>query len=52
MAEGNQDHCAIAQSPAISLCGCDQLVDLALGEMLTRPKLTVWPAQWRNCPIF
>jgi hypothetical protein len=30
--------------PAIALCGLDQRLDLALGQVLTRPKLSIGPA--------
>lgn len=30
----------------------NELLDLALSEVFARPQLTVWAAQWCNCPIY
>ena len=38
MPEGNQDHGGIPLSPAVALGSLDQLLDLTLGQMLTRPQ--------------
>jgi hypothetical protein len=39
--EGNQKHCAVPLSPTIALDGLDELLDLTLGQMLSRPKLGI-----------
>src|SRR5258705_7264284 len=53
--EGDQDHGRIAMAPAIALGGGDQLLNLALGQMLARPDIRIRPPgrhRSLNCPIF
>jgi hypothetical protein len=38
MTEGDEEHGRVTLTPAIALSGCDQLLDLTLGQMLTRSK--------------
>jgi hypothetical protein len=52
MPEGNQDHRAIAQAPAVVLRRLNQPSDFGLGEMLARPVGGVGLAPWCDCPIF
>jgi hypothetical protein len=52
MPESHQDHGTIAQAPAIALGGSDELVHLALGQMLARPQLCIGSPNGLDCPIF
>ena len=55
MPEGDQDHGGIALAPAIAPGGSDQLLDLALGQMLARPDIRIGPSGRHgplNCPVF
>jgi hypothetical protein len=38
MPEGDEEHGRVTLTPAIALSGCDQLLDLTLGQMLAWPK--------------
>jgi hypothetical protein len=53
--EGDQDHGGIAVPMAIALSGGNQLLNLALGQMLARADIRIRPPgrhRSLNCPIF
>jgi len=54
MPEGDQDHGGVALPPAIALGCFDQLLHLALGQMLARPDVRIGPSgrnRALNCPM-
>ena len=52
VAVGDKQHRGVAVAIAIALRGGEELVDLGLGEVLTRAQLAIWSAGRPNCSIY
>src|SRR5450759_5049163 len=52
MPVSHEDHGGVPVTVAIVLRGLDELFDLALGQVLSAAKLTVWPAPRGDCSFF
>ena len=52
MPEGDQDHGRVPVAVPIALGGLDQLVNLALSQMLACPQLGIWQPARRHCSYF
>ena len=51
MAEGQQDHGGVPMRPAIALAPFDQLLDLALGQVLACSDIGIFGPTWRDFPF-